>query len=105
MPDGQVVLVLDVPTVRRAWREHLAGASDRSYPLWGVLMFGVLAPGLGALTIPVAIYSLAICVMMWRAAARLPTRGAGSSDRDVGARKRKYPRGPIGFPPSDQRDV
>ncbi len=42
---------------------------------WGVGSFAALRPGLGALTIPVALYTLAICVMMWRAAARV-RRGA-----------------------------
>ncbi len=38
---------------------------------WGLASFYVLRPGLGALTIPVALYTLAICAMMWRAAARV----------------------------------
>jgi asparagine synthase (glutamine-hydrolysing) len=30
---------LDPPAVRLVWEQHLAGASNRQYPLWAVLMF------------------------------------------------------------------
>ncbi|MCA9718848.1 MAG: lysoplasmalogenase [Myxococcales bacterium] len=49
------------------------------FAAWCVAAFVTLRPGLGVLTIPVALYSLAIGAMMWRAAARV-TRAA---PRDV----------------------
>jgi alkenylglycerophosphocholine hydrolase len=36
---------------------------------WGVLMLWRLWPGVGALRVPVVVYSVVICAMMWRAAA------------------------------------
>lgn len=45
---------------------------------WVGGMFVVLQPGLGNLQLPVAVYSVAIAVMMWRAAARVPR---GRADR------------------------
>jgi alkenylglycerophosphocholine/alkenylglycerophosphoethanolamine hydrolase len=44
--------------------------------LWGAAGFALLAPVLGALVWPVLGYVLAICVMMWRAAARVGATGA-----------------------------
>jgi uncharacterized membrane protein YhhN len=44
--------------------------------LWGAAGFALLAPVLGALVWPVLVYVLAICVMMWRAAARVGATGA-----------------------------
>jgi len=44
--------------------------------LWGAAAFALLAPVLGALVWPVLVYVLAICAMMWRAAARVGGRGA-----------------------------
>ncbi len=48
--------------------------------LYGLGIYTLLWPGLGAMAIPVGIYILVICVMMWRAAACVgsegqPTRG------------------------------
>jgi len=36
---------------------------------WGVLMLWRLWPGLGGMRVPVVVYSVVICTMMWRAAA------------------------------------
>jgi uncharacterized membrane protein YhhN len=44
--------------------------------LWGAAGFALLAPVLGRLVWPVLAYVLAICVMMWRAAARVGATGA-----------------------------
>lgn len=41
------------------------------FAAWGGLAFFTLAPGLGAMRLPVAIYTLAITVMGWRATALL----------------------------------
>jgi uncharacterized membrane protein YhhN len=42
---------------------------------WGVVVVARLWPGLGPLRAPVILYSLAICVMMWRAAATVGLPG------------------------------
>jgi uncharacterized membrane protein YhhN len=49
---------------------------SRAFPfaLWGGLLLGRLWPGLGGLALPVAFYVVAICAMMWRAAARVGGR-------------------------------
>ncbi len=52
--------------------------------LYGMGIFALLWPGLGEMVIPVGFYILVICVMMWRAAACLgskgpPTRGEWSA--------------------------
>jgi uncharacterized membrane protein YhhN len=48
------------------------------FAAYGVTMYRVLAPGLGPLAFPVALYALAISTMMWRAAARVrPGEWAG----------------------------
>lgn len=46
---------------------------ERAIPfaLWGTVLFVILAPGLGAMTVPVLLYTIAICMMMWRAGACL----------------------------------
>jgi alkenylglycerophosphocholine hydrolase len=49
--------------------------------LWGGAAFALLGPVLGALMFPVLVYVLAICVMMWRAAARVG--GAGTTRREA----------------------
>ena len=48
-------------------------ALGRALPFlaWGTGAFALLRPGLGDLTVPVAVYVAVICTMMWRAAARL----------------------------------
>jgi alkenylglycerophosphocholine hydrolase len=50
-----------------------APALGRALPfaVWGLLLLGLLWPSLGGLALPVAFYVLAICAMMWRAAARV----------------------------------
>jgi uncharacterized membrane protein YhhN len=48
--------------------------------LWGAAAFALIAPVLGALLWPVLVYVLAVCVMMWRAAARVG--GAGAPRRE-----------------------
>jgi alkenylglycerophosphocholine/alkenylglycerophosphoethanolamine hydrolase len=45
------------------------------FAVWGGLLFWILQPGLGAMTIPVFSYTIAICIMMWRAAARIQRLG------------------------------
>jgi alkenylglycerophosphocholine/alkenylglycerophosphoethanolamine hydrolase len=45
------------------------------FALWGAAGFALLAPLLGALVWPVAVYVLAICLMMWRAAACVGSAG------------------------------
>ncbi len=40
---------------------------------FGIIFFYFLAPELGALTIPVAVYVTAICLMGWRSASRIGT--------------------------------
>ena len=52
--------------------------------LYGVGIYVLLWPGLGEMALPVGIYILVICAMMWRAAACLgskgqPTRGEWAS--------------------------
>jgi alkenylglycerophosphocholine hydrolase len=49
--------------------------------IWGGAAFALLGPVLGALMFPVLVYVLAICVMMWRAAARVG--GAGAPRREA----------------------
>jgi uncharacterized membrane protein YhhN len=48
-------------------------ALGRALPFlaWGLIAFAFLRPGLGPLTVPVAVYVAVICAMMWRAAARV----------------------------------
>jgi uncharacterized membrane protein YhhN len=41
------------------------------FAAFGVVAFGRLRPGLGAMALPVAVYVATICTMMWRAAARI----------------------------------
>lgn len=48
------------------------------FAAWGILAFGALRPGLGALEIPVGVYCAALCTMGWRAAALLG-RGHGGA--------------------------
>lgn len=53
-------------------------ALGRALPFlaWGLLAFGQLRAGLGPMTLPVAVYVTVICLMMWRAAARVGSPGA-----------------------------
>lgn len=44
--------------------------------LWGAATFALLAPVLGRLLVPVAVYMVAVCAMMWRAAALAGDRAA-----------------------------
>lgn len=48
-------------------------ALGRALPFlaWGLGAFALLRPGLGPMTVPVAVYVAVICAMMWRAAARV----------------------------------
>jgi alkenylglycerophosphocholine/alkenylglycerophosphoethanolamine hydrolase len=39
------------------------------FALWGILVYSLLMPYLGPMTVPVAIYIVVICVTMWRAVA------------------------------------
>jgi uncharacterized membrane protein YhhN len=41
------------------------------FAAWSASAFGLLRPGLGAMTLPVAAYMAVITLMMWRAAARV----------------------------------
>jgi alkenylglycerophosphocholine hydrolase len=54
----------------------LAAGRALLFAAWGALLLGRLWPALGGLAAPVAFYVVAICAMMWRAAARV---GRGSS--------------------------
>ena len=45
------------------------------FALWGAAGLALLVPVLGALVWPVAVYVLALCVMMWRAAACVASAG------------------------------
>jgi uncharacterized membrane protein YhhN len=44
------------------------------FAMWGALLFTRVEPRLGALTGPVIVYVVAICAMMWRAAARVGSK-------------------------------
>ena len=61
-------------------------AASRALPFaaWGLLLLGRLWPALGGLALPVAFYVVAICAMMWRAAARVGHR-PGAAAGVVGA--------------------
>jgi alkenylglycerophosphocholine hydrolase len=52
-------------------------ALGRALPFlaWGIGAFAFLRPGLGLMAVPVAAYVAVICTMMWRAAARVGSRG------------------------------
>ena len=41
------------------------------FAAWGLAAYAVLRPGLGAMAVPVAVYVTVVCLMMWRAAARV----------------------------------
>ncbi len=45
------------------------------FAVWGVIAFLILNPYLGDLLLPVAVYIVAIVVMMWRAAALVGAHG------------------------------
>jgi alkenylglycerophosphocholine hydrolase len=45
------------------------------FAAWGAVIYGFLFPNLGHLAAPVFLYLLAICVVMWRAAARIGAQG------------------------------
>ncbi|MFW6067777.1 MAG: lysoplasmalogenase [Myxococcota bacterium] len=49
--------------------------------LFGVAVVGFLWGGLGDMRVPVAVYTLVICTMLWRAAARLEPGTPGQRDR------------------------
>lgn len=70
---------------------------QRSVPflLFGVAVLLLLWPGLGTMAVPVAVYTLAIAAMMWRAAARL-----GASPRGP-ASERLAMAGALAFAASD----
>jgi uncharacterized membrane protein YhhN len=55
-------------------------ALGRALPflVWGAGAVALLRPGLGTLTVPVAVYVAVICTMMWRAAARVGRPGASA---------------------------
>ena len=46
------------------------------FALWGVAVLARLWPGLGSMRVPVIVYALVICAMMWRAAATVGTSSA-----------------------------
>src|SRR5258708_9700642 len=64
------------------------------FAAWGALIYALLFPNLGGLAVPVLLYLLAICVMMWRAAG--PPRGPPPPPPRAGGRP---PRGPAFSPP------
>jgi alkenylglycerophosphocholine/alkenylglycerophosphoethanolamine hydrolase len=51
---------------------------------WGASIYVLLFPNLGALAVPVLLYLLAICVVMWRAAARIGAHGHSRPNEWVG---------------------
>ncbi|HXB54526.1 MAG TPA: lysoplasmalogenase [Vicinamibacteria bacterium] len=51
---------------------------------WGASIYALLLPNLGALAVPVLLYVLAICVVMWRAAVRIGARGSPRADEWIG---------------------
>jgi uncharacterized membrane protein YhhN len=51
-------------------RPRLQPIAALPFLMWGVVLFVCVRPGLGPLAVPVAVYSVVICAMMWRAAAR-----------------------------------
>jgi alkenylglycerophosphocholine hydrolase len=52
----------------------LSASRALPFAVWGGLLLERLWPGLGGLALPVAFYVVAICAMMWRAAARVGRR-------------------------------
>lgn len=62
----------------RAWRAL-------PFAAYGLGVFRLLAPGLDGMAAPVAVYAVAICGMMWRAAARLGDGRAGAGLALLGA--------------------
>ncbi|MBH25802.1 MAG: hypothetical protein CMH57_15455 [Myxococcales bacterium] len=68
---GHLAYIAGFVTDERGLRLHLA----IPFAFWGVTLFTVLQPGLGDMTLPIAVYATAICVMMWRAAARVEATG------------------------------
>ena len=55
------------------------------FTVWGLLVYMLLAPNLGDMTAPVALYIVVICTMMWRAVAQVGTKDASRSDALAGA--------------------
>jgi alkenylglycerophosphocholine/alkenylglycerophosphoethanolamine hydrolase len=68
--------LLDAP--RRALLRALPFAG------WGIAIYAFLFPDLGDLAVPVLLYLLAICIVMWRAAARIGAHGPPRGDEWVG---------------------
>ena len=64
---GHVCYLVAYTSVER----RLAPLLAAPFALWGLALFGHLAPGLGSMTIPLAVYACVLCAMMWRAAALL----------------------------------
>jgi alkenylglycerophosphocholine/alkenylglycerophosphoethanolamine hydrolase len=54
------------------------------FAAWGALIYALLFPNLGGLAVPVLVYLLAICTMMWRAAARIGAHGPPRADEWAG---------------------
>jgi uncharacterized membrane protein YhhN len=48
------------------------------FVIWCGVVFAILRPTLGGMLAPVAVYVVVICVMLWRAAARVGARGSVS---------------------------
>jgi uncharacterized membrane protein YhhN len=55
------------------------------FAVWGILVYALLYRNLDGMTIPVAVYVIVICTMMWRAAAQVGTSIASASDEKAGA--------------------
>lgn len=55
------------------------------FAVWGFLVYALLFSHLGAMAVPVALYVIVICTMMWRAAAQMGTGEASFSDERAGA--------------------
>jgi uncharacterized membrane protein YhhN len=54
------------------------------FAAWGVAIYAFLLPDLGDLAVPVLFYLLAICIVMWRAAARIGAHGPPRADEWLG---------------------
>ena len=67
------VFVVSQPDTYLALPAETRSALARAIPFaaWGLAAYAVLRPGLGAMAVPVAVYVTVVCLMMWRAAARV----------------------------------
>ena len=55
------------------------------FAVWGFIIYALVYGNLDGMRIPVGLYILVICTMMWRAAAQVGTGDASQSDTRAGA--------------------